>query len=173
MIQHILIAILVLASTPLWAAEKEFRTVTKVIDGMTLELDGKETVKLIGAKTPSPESSSEEVRRWADKSKEFTKALVEGRQVWLEYGKKKTDEQGNTWAFVFFSMSLREMQPLIDRSFIPFWGLAGNFMLNRILIELGYASVSSPFSFKYRSQFSGLERTARDKEYGMWQYLKY
>ena len=168
--------ILLTLPLPLWAAEeKEYHTVTKVIDGMTLEVDGKDTIRLIGVKTPSADSSSEAVRQWSEKAKEFTKSLVEGRQVWLEYGgkDKKTDEKGATWAYVFFTMKLREMQPLIDRSYIPFWGTAGNFMLNRLLVELGYATASSPFSFKYRSQFSQIEKTARDKEYGMWQYLKY
>jgi endonuclease YncB( thermonuclease family) len=46
-------------------------------------------------------------------------------------------------------------------------------MLNRLLIQFGYATVKSPFSFKFRSQFMDLERKARNKEYGMWQDLKY
>ena len=153
--------------------EKEYHIVTKVIDGMTLELDGKETIRLIGASTPSASSSNPMIQQWAEKSKEFTKTLLDGRQVWLEYGKDKQDKEGNTWAFVFFSAGLREMQPLIDRSFIPFWGTAGNFMLNRLLVQFGYATVKSPFSFQYRSQFMDLEKRARQKEYGMWQNLKY
>jgi micrococcal nuclease len=104
--------------------EREYHTVTKVIDGMTLELDGKETVRLIGASTPNANSSNPVVQQWAEKSKEFTKTLLEGRQVWLEYAKDKQDKEGNAWAYVFFSAGLKEMQPLIDRSFIPFWGLA-------------------------------------------------
>jgi micrococcal nuclease len=169
----IILGILLLLPSLAEGKEREYHTVTKVIDGMTLELDGNETVRLIGASTPDLSSTNPTIQQWGEKAKQFTQALLEGRKVWLEYGKKKQDEQGQTWAFVFFSAKLREMQPLIDRSFLPFWGTSGDFMLNRVLVQFGFATVKSPFSFPYRSQFSDLEKRARQREFGMWQDLKY
>ncbi|MFO1520081.1 MAG: thermonuclease family protein [bacterium] len=149
--------------------EKETYKVTKVIDGQTLELEGGEIVRLIGVSVPDAQSTDEAKKKWAENAKEFTRKLVEGRQVWLEYGKEKKDKEGRTWAFVYFNISLKDLQSIVDQSFMPFWGTAGNFMLNRMLIEYGYASTKSPFSFKYRSTFIQLEERARKKGVGMWE----
>src|SRR5262245_52405612 len=128
--------------------EREHRTVTKVVDGMTLELDGGETLRLIGVATPQPDPGNPAKQKWADRATEFTRKLVEGRKVSLEYGKEKTDDQGRTWAFVRFIIPLEELSGIVDQSFMPFWGTGGEFMLNRMLIEYGYATTHSPLSLK-------------------------
>ncbi|GEM_PF-3452131 len=159
--------------SPLQSKEKEFHIVTKVIDGATLEVDGKETIRLIGVSVPDPNSENPAKKKWGQQILQLTKQLVGNRQVWLEYGsEKKTDEQGKTWAYVFFNMKLKEVSRIMDDAYMPFWGTGGNFMLNRMLVEFGYAYVSSPFSFKYRSTFTGLEKDARRRDLGMWSDLK-
>lgn len=167
------IAVFLIFSTTLEAKEDEEKlyTVTRVMDAVTLELDNKQTIRLMGVAVPDINSSDERRQKWGKKADDFVKRLVEGRKVWLEYGKEKTDDQGRTWAFVYFTMGLKEMQKITTEGFIPFWGTSGNFMLNRMLVEYGYATVKSPFSFKYRSTFMSLERNARSKGLGMWQDL--
>jgi micrococcal nuclease len=151
------------------AKEREQRKVTKVIDGITLELEGGETIRLIGVATPQPDPNNPNKQKWAEQAAEFTRKLVEGRNVSLEYAKEKADEQGHIWAYVYFIIPLKELSGIVDQSFMPFWGTGGQFMLNRMLIEYGYATTRSPFSFKYRTTFTQLEKNARVKQIGMWQ----
>jgi micrococcal nuclease len=165
----VLILMLILFSAFATAKVREQRKVAKVIDGVTLELEDGQTIRLIGVETPQPDPNNPNKKKWAEQATEFTRKLVEGRNVSLEYVKEKNDEQGRAWAYVYFIIPLKELSGIVDQSFVPFWGTGGQFMLNRMLIEYGYATIHSPFSFKYRTIFSQLEKNARVKQIGMWQ----
>ncbi len=146
--------------------DPEMFTVSQVLDASTIVLDNHQTIHLTGISCPQADSSDERIKKWGEKAKQFTEKMLLNHKVWLE-GEK--DHETKTWAFVLFVMNLKKMSGVVDEGFMPFWGSSGKFMANRILVENGYCSTSSSFSFKYRSQFMQLEKTARLRQQGMWQ----
>ncbi len=69
-----------------WAEEPgEWRTVTRVIDGDTIIVDGGERVRLIGVDTPETVHPQKPVERFGREASDFTKRMAEGQRVRLEY----------------------------------------------------------------------------------------
>ena len=68
--------------------------VKRVIDGDTLELQNGQIVRLVGVNAPSNNEKFEE------EATEFTKKLVEGKKVTLEYDSYKSDRFGRILAYV-------------------------------------------------------------------------
>ncbi len=160
---------LLLFSSPLLAKDKdkdrEFFTVTKVNDGNSVTLNNGQTIQLTGVRCPSPDDANEKIKKWGVAAKVFLEKMILNQKVWLS-GQK--DHENKTYAFVLFVSNLERMSGVVDQGYMPFWGTAGKFMANRELVDNGFCSTSSPFSFKYRSQFNELEKTARLKQRGMW-----
>jgi micrococcal nuclease len=77
-----------------------WRTCVRVVDGDTLVLDGQETVRLIGVDTPETKEPREPVEAFGQEAYEFTKSLVEGRKVRLEFDLERIDKYGRTLAYV-------------------------------------------------------------------------
>lgn len=80
--------------TPALFPQQPPATVQRVLDGRTLELSNGETVSLIGI---DMFKDIEQGKRAA----EFTRQLVEGKQVRLEYDVQKKDKCGRTLVHVF------------------------------------------------------------------------
>jgi hypothetical protein len=59
--------------------------VKRVIDGDTLKLDTGEDVRLIGVDTPETKHPKKPVERFGKEAATFTKRLVEGQEVRIEY----------------------------------------------------------------------------------------
>ena len=68
--------------------------VKRVIDGDTIELSNGQIVRLVGVNAPN---NSEE---YEEKATEFTKNLIEGKKVNLEYDSYKSDRFGRILAYV-------------------------------------------------------------------------
>src|SRR3990167_5211758 len=68
--------------------------VKRVIDGDTLELNNGQIVRLVGVNAPNNNEKYEEL------ATEFTKKLVEGKTVTLEYDSYKSDRFGRMLAYV-------------------------------------------------------------------------
>lgn len=135
--------------------------VERVVDGDTLKLSGGQKVRLLGIDTPELHESDKLLRDAARSKKDiaaikglgrkaadFTKSLVEGKRVRLEYDVKKRDRYGRTLAYVY----------LEDGTFV-----------NAKIIEEGYAQVMTiPPNVKFADYFLKLERDAREKGKGLW-----
>lgn len=136
-------------------------TVSRAVDGDTLELSNGERVRLIGVDTPesrdNPKLNRDAKRTGQDRSEiikmgkeaaEVTRKLVEGKQVRLEYDVQKKDKYGRTLAYVY----------LEDGTFV-----------NAEIVKAGYASpMTIPPDVKYAEVFQKLYREAREANRGLW-----
>lgn len=136
--------------------------VTKVFDGDTLRLANGEKVRLLGIDAPEMYESDKLYRdaqrsgqdigaimALGRESYQFTKQLVEGKKVRLEFDVQQRDKYGRLLAHVF----------------IPNTQL----FLNAEIIKQGYAKVMIiPPNFKYGDYFQGLYQEARENKRGLW-----
>jgi len=108
----------------------QLRTCIRVIDGDTVELEGSETVRLIGVDTPETVDPRKPVQRFGREACEFTRRLVEGKAVRLEFDLEKEDKYHRTLAYIF----------LADETFV-----------NAEIIRQGYGFAYTKYPFKYGS----------------------
>ena len=80
---------------------QNWRTCIRVVDGDTIVLDGNERVRLIGVDTPETQDPRKPVQYFGKEAYEFTKNLVEGKKVRLEYDQNKKDKYDRTLAYIF------------------------------------------------------------------------
>jgi micrococcal nuclease len=132
---------------PFLLLSQSWRICTRVIDGDTIVLDGEETVRLIGVDTPETKDPRKPVQYFGQEAYEFTRSLVEGKRVRLEYDQERNDKYGRTLAYVY----------LEDGTF-----------LNTEIIKQGYGFAYTQFPFKYLEEFRQYEREARENERGLW-----
>ncbi len=135
--------------------------VKRVIDGDTIQLENGQRVRLIGIDTPEMHES-DKLYRDAQRTRqdistiqklgrlayEFTKDLVEGKRVSLEFDVEKRDRYERLLAYVY----------LKDGTFV-----------NAKIVEQGYASLMTiPPNVKYADLFLKLYRQARENRRGLW-----
>lgn len=135
--------------------------VAKAIDGDTLKLSDGERVRLIGVDTPESRYNTKLERDAArsvkdmkaiigmgKKASNFTKNLVSGKRVRLEFDVQKHDKYGRLLAYVY----------LEDGTFV-----------NAKIIEEGYAQIMTiPPNVKYAGLFLKLQESARKNNKGLW-----
>jgi len=135
--------------------------VTRVVDGDTLLLESNERVRLIGIDTPEMHDSNKlkrdaqrsgedqaAIKQLGRRSYEFTKSLVEGKSVSLEFDVERYDKYKRLLAYVY----------LPDGTF-----------LNAKIVEAGYASIMTyPPNVRYADLFLKLYRQAREERRGLW-----
>jgi len=135
------------------AAEAQYFTVRKVIDGDTFWIDdGSEKgtkVRLIGVDAPETRRTrTKEAGFYAQESGNYLRELIEGKKVRLEYDVDTLDLYGRTLAYVYTE---------------------NNLFVNAELVKKGYAMVMTvPPNVKYAEKFVTLARKARKKERGLW-----
>jgi len=122
-----------------------------VIDGDTILLAGNEKVRLIGVDTPETRDENRPVQYFGKEAYEFTRSLVEGKKVRLEYGMNRKDKYGRTLAYVY---------------------LEDGTLLNAEIIKQGYGYLYRAFIFKYFDKFWQYEKEAREKKIGLWATVK-
>ena len=139
----------------------QFFYVSKTIDGDTLRLSNGEHVRLIGIDTPESRYNNKLVRdskrshrdidfiiEMGKEASIFTRKLVEGKKVRLEFDIEKHDKYGRLLAYVY----------LEDGTFV-----------NSRIMEEGYAQVMTIApNVKYAQTFLKLERQARQNGNGLW-----
>ncbi len=137
------VVFLLLALVPIASAAR----VARVIDGDTIVLAGGEKVRYIGVDTPETVHPQKPVEFMGKEASAFNKALVEGKDIRLEYDVGRKDRYGRTLAYVY-----------LDTLFV-----------NAELVRQGYAQVSTyPPNVKYVDLFVALQREARDAGRGLW-----
>jgi Micrococcal nuclease (thermonuclease) homologs len=155
------------------------RSVSQVVYGDTLQLDSGETVRMIGVWAPKAREKvgkDGQVKRpdpvmqaWQDRAADFTRGLVAGRQVWLQQDPAHpSNAQGETLAYVFFKISPAEGTQNLGGGGQRVLLTPGSYMINRMLVNYGFADTSSDFSFPYRAEFEQLESEARVDRKGLW-----
>jgi micrococcal nuclease len=125
----------------------EYRQCIRVVDGDTIILDGNEKVRLIGVDTPETVHPSKPVQFFGKEASAFTKRMVEGKNVRLEYDWQRSDKYGRTLAYVY----------LEDGTF-----------LNAEIIKQGYGHAYTIYPFKYLEDFRKYEQEARENGQGLW-----
>ena len=131
-----------LASAPAAA-----QVVERVVDGDTIVVRGVGRVRLIGVDTPETVAPGRPVEFFGREASAFTKRLLEGRSVRLEYDRERTDRYGRTLAYVH---------------------LADGTFANAEIIRRGYGHAYTRFPFRYLDRFRQLEREARSVGRGLW-----
>jgi len=124
-----------------------WRTCVRVVDGDTIVLDGQEIIRLIGVDTPETKDPRKPVEAFGQEAYEFTKSLVEGKKVRLEFDQERIDKYGRTLAYIY----------LDDGTFV-----------NAQIILQGYGHAYIEFPFKYMENFRSYERMARERGLGLW-----
>jgi len=135
--------------------------VKRAVDGDTLVLESGERVRLIGIDTPELHESNKlyrdasrtgqdirTIQGLGRRAYEFTRNLVEGKRVSLEFDAEKRDKYKRLLAYVY----------LKDGTFV-----------NAEIVKQGYASLMTiPPNVKYADLFLKLYREARENRRGLW-----
>ena len=121
--------------------------VERVVDGDTIVVRGVGRVRLIGVDTPETVSPGRPVEFYGREASAFTKRLLDGRRVRLEYDRERTDRYGRTLAYVH---------------------LADGTFANAEIIRRGYGHAYTRFPFRHLDRFRRLEREARAAGRGLW-----
>lgn len=136
--------------------------VKRVVDGDTIQLETGERVRLIGIDTPEMHESNklyrdsqrsgqdiQTIQELGRRAYEFTKKLVEGKRVSLEFDVEKYDKYNRLLAYIYLKQ---------DGTFV-----------NAEIIKQGYASLMSISpNVKYADLFLKLYQEARKNKRGLW-----
>ncbi len=121
--------------------------VIRVIDGDTIEIEGKKYVRYIGIDTPETVKPNTSIQCFGQEASIKNKDLVEGKLVRLEKDVSETDKYGRLLRYVY----------------------VGDVFVNDYLVSEGYAFAASfPPDVKFQKQFSTSEQIARDSNKGLW-----
>ena len=143
-VRLVLAAAALLAAAP---AESAAQVVERVVDGDTIIVRGIGRVRLIGVDTPETVHPGRPVEFFGKEASAFTRRLVDGKRVRLEYDQQRTDRYGRTLAYVH----------LPDGTFV-----------NAEIIRRGYGHAYTRFPFRHLDRFRGLERDALRAGRGLW-----
>lgn len=122
--------------------------VERVIDGDTLLLDSGHRVRLLGVDTPETKHPDRPPELFGPEASEFTRALVEGRDVLLEYDRERLDQYRRILAYVHVDGQL----------------------LNTRIIEAGFSRAETRFPYRAdrKKEFQKAEAAARAQRRGLW-----
>ncbi len=129
------------------AAAAPGQVVERVVDGDTIIVEGVGRVRLIGVDTPETVHPNRPVEFFGKEASAFTKGLLEGKRVRLEYDQEREDRYGRTLAYVY----------LDDGTFV-----------NAEIIRRGYGHAYTRFPFRHMEAFRQFEREARNNRRGLW-----
>ena len=128
-------------------SEKQLVKVIRVIDGDTIEIEGKQKVRYIGINTPELHDPRRPVECFAQAAADENKRLVEDKEVHIQKDISETDKYGRLLRYVY-----------VDNIFV-----------NEYLVRQGFAQISTfPPDVKYVSQFLEAQTEAKENNRGLW-----
>lgn len=136
------------------ATSGQLYKVSRVIDGDTIVLENKQTVRYIGVDAPELHHPKKPVQCFASASAEFNKNLVEGKSVKLEKDVSETDRYKRLLRYVYVS---NESSP------------SAEVFVNLKLVQEGYAYAATfPPDVKYAEVFHQAQQEAMKNNKGLW-----
>ncbi len=137
------------------ALNQQIATVTRVIDGDTIQIDTGQKIRYIGIDTPELHKPNTPVQCFAKEAAEKNKQLVEGKKIKLVKDVSETDRYGRLLRYVY----------LED----PTAATNGGTFINEYLVKEGYAHAATfPPDVKYADYFVSLQDQARNLGKGLW-----
>lgn len=128
-------------------SDKQTVLVTRVIDGDTIEIEGKIKVRYIGINTPELHDPKKPIECFGQTASDENKKLIEGKEVYIQKDISETDK---------FKRLLRYV-----------W--VGDIFVNDYLVRQGFAQVSTfPPDVKFQQQFIEAQTEARENKRGLW-----
>ena len=131
-IKLVIASVVILCLLSIYSSRSQAFIVKRVIDGDTIQLSNGEIVRLIGVDTPETKHPQKPVEYFGKEASAFTRKMVEGKAVRLEYDQQRKGKYNRTLAYVY----------LTDGTF-----------LNAEIIKQGYGHAYTAFLFKYLEQF--------------------
>ncbi len=128
--------------------------VARIIDGDTFEIISKgkgksERVRLIGVDTPETVKPESKVQPFGPEASSFTKKMIEGKMVRLEFDVQERDKYGRLLAYAY---------------------LEDGTLLNSRLLEEGLASVMTvPPNVRMADTFLAIQKKTQKQKKGIWQ----
>lgn len=130
-------------------------TVSRVVDGDTVELSDGSKVRLIGVNTPESTTRTEP---YGKESSDYTKNQLTNKTVYLEKDVSETDKYGRLLRYVWLDIPKEISDSEIRTK-----------MYNAILTTEGYAEASTyPPDVKYQEYFTKYNAEARNANKGLW-----
>lgn len=135
-------------SVPDFLLDLEQVRINFIYDGDTVRTDTGEKIRLLGVDAPEMNWGEGEPDFYAWEAFEYTKEILLGQLVYLEYDEVKEDKYGRTLAYLF---------------------LADGTFFNKKLMEKGYARLLLiPPNLKYSDVLREAEERARAAGRGIW-----
>jgi micrococcal nuclease len=135
--------------------EKQKVKVVRVIDGDTIEIEGKIKVRYIGINTPELHDPRKPIECFGQAASDENKRLVEGKEVHIQKDVSETDIYKRLLRYVWIA------DPLIASDEAIF--------VNDYLVRQGFAQVSTfPPDVKYQQQFLDAQKEAQENGRGLW-----
>lgn len=133
-------------------------TVSRVVDGDTIVLSDGSKVRLIGVNTPESTTRTEV---YGKEASNYTKSILDGKQIWLQRDVSETDRYGRLLRIVWLDVPTNDTDENEIRTK----------MFNAHLVLEGYAEPSTyPPDVKYSDFFVKFAREARENNTGLWAY---
>ena len=153
------LVVILLLNTSLFA---ETYLCTRVVDGDTIVVEKIGKIRLIGVDTPETKHPRKPVEYFGKEASNFTKRMVEGKRVRIEYDWQRKDKYNRVLAYIYvMTNDARDMPEFKNRASIEL-------MVNAELIKQGYGHAYTKFPFKYLEQFRKYEKEARENKRGLW-----
>lgn len=127
--------------------EKQKVKVIRVIDGDTIEIEGKIKVRYIGVNTPEFHDPKKPIECFGQTAADENKKLVEGKEIFIQKDISEVDKYKRLLRYVW----------------------VGDTFVNDYLVRQGLAQVSTfPPDVKYQQQFLEAQTEAKENNRGLW-----
>ncbi|PKG26956.1 nuclease [Cytobacillus horneckiae] len=133
-------------------------TVSRIVDGDTIELSDGSKVRLVGVNTPESTNRTEE---YGKEASNYTSSILEGKKVWLQKDVSDSDRYNRLLRIVWLDIPSDDMNENEIRAK----------MFNADFVINGFAEPSTyPPDVKYSDYFVKFAKVAREQNTGLWAF---